>query len=60
MKIYNYFNNMARENISHVFRLKKVDKTRNDFLEEINQNESISKKHQKVCTILNNTEDFLI
>ena len=51
---------MARGNISHVFRLKKVDKTRNYFLEGINQNESISKKHKKVCTILNNIEDFLI
>ena len=51
---------MARENISHEFRLKKIDKTRNCFLEEINQNELISKKHKKVCTILNNIEDFLI
>ena len=30
------------------------------FLEEIKQNELMSKKHKKVCTILNYIEHFLI
>ena len=34
---------MAEENISHEFRLKNIDETRN-FLEEIKQNELMSKK----------------
>ena len=37
MKIYNYFQNMAAENISLGFRLKNVDETRNYLIEEINQ-----------------------
>ena len=44
---------MVEENIIREFRLKHADKTRNYFLEEINQNELMSKKHQKICTILN-------
>ena len=42
---------MAEENVSHEFRLKNIDETRNYFLEEINQNEQnelMSKKHKKV------------
>ena len=34
---------MAEENISQQFRL------RNSFLEEIEENELMSKKHEKVC-----------
>ena len=34
--------------MSQKFRLKHVDEKRNYFLEEINQNELISRKHQKV------------
>ena len=30
-----------------------MNETRNNFIEEINQNESMNKKHQKVCTVLN-------
>ena len=48
MKIYNYFKNMAEENISQEFRLKNIDETRNYLIEEINQNELTSKKHKKV------------
>ena len=43
---------MKEENISQEFRLKKTDKTRNNFLEEIEQSELISKKHKKVGTTL--------
>ena len=36
---------MSEENISHKFRLKHIDKTRNYFIEEINQNELRSNEH---------------
>ena len=36
---------MLEENINQEFRLKKIDKIRNCFIEEINQNELMSKKH---------------
>ena len=38
---------MVEKNISQEFRLKNIDETRNYFLEEINQNELLSKKAQK-------------
>ena len=38
----------------------KKDETKNYFLEEIKQNELISKKHKKNCTRLNFIERFLI
>ena len=44
---------MFEENISQEFRLKNVNETRNYFLEEIEQNQLMSKKHKKVCTTLN-------
>ena len=47
---------MAEENISQEFRLKNINETRNDFLEEIEQNELMSKKYKKVCTTLNYIE----
>ena len=51
---------MAAENISEELRLKNADETKNYLIEEINRNESISKKHQKVCWTLNYFEHFLI
>ena len=51
---------MVEENISKEFRLKNIDKTRNYFLEEIEQNELMSKKHIKVCATLYYIEHFLI
>ena len=42
------------------FRLKKIDETRNYFLEEIKQNKLMSKKQKTVCTTLNYIEHFLI
>ena len=60
MKIYNYFKNITEENISQEFRLKNIDETRNDLIEEANQNELMGKKHKNVFTTLNYIEHFLI
>ena len=54
MKIYNYFKIMVKENVSQQFRLKNIDETRNYFLEEIEQNELMSRKVDLVKFI----EDF--
>ena len=51
----NYFKNMTQE-----FILNKIHETRNYFLEEIEQNELMSKKHEKVCTTLNYIEHLLM
>ena len=51
---------MAEENIIQEFRLKHIDKTRNHLIEEINQNELMSKKHTKVFTTLSYIEHFFI
>ena len=40
---------MTEENISQEFKSKKVDKTRNYFIQEIKENELISKMHKKMC-----------
>ena len=40
---------MVEENIIQEIRLKNIDKTRNYFLEEIEQNELMSKKHRRIC-----------
>ena len=50
---------MTEEDISQEFRLKNIEKTRNYFIKEINQNELMSKKNKKVCTTLNYIERFL-
>ena len=41
-------------------RLKNIDKTRNYFTEQINQNRIISKEHRKVYKTLNDIEHLLI
>ena len=46
--------------MSQEFRLKNIDDTRNYFLEQIGQNELMSRKHKKVCTTLNYIEHFFI
>ena len=51
---------MVEENVSQEFRLKNIDETRNYFLEEIEHNKLMSRKHKKVCTTLNFIEHFLI
>ena len=50
---------MVKENMSQELRLKNIDETRNYFLEEIKQNELMSRKHKKVCTTLKYTEQCL-
>ena len=49
---------MAEESMSQEFRLKNIDETRNYLIEEIKQNELMSKKHKKVCTTLNYIDYF--
>ena len=51
---------MVEDNISQEFRLKNIDEIKKNFLEEIEQNALMSKKHKKVCTTLNCYEHFLI
>ena len=51
---------MSEENISQEFRLKNIDATRNYLIEEINQNELMSKKHKKISRVLNYIEHLLI
>ena len=57
----NYFKekNMIKENISQDFRSKNIDKTRNYFIEDIKQNDLMSKSHKNVCTALNHREHLL-
>ena len=42
--------NIIEENISQEFTLHISYGTRNYFVEEINQNDLMSKRHKKVCT----------
>ena len=51
---------MVEENISHELRLKTIDETKNYFLEEMEQNEVISRKYKKVCATMNYIEHLLI
>ena len=51
---------MHKENISQKFMLKNIDRTRNYFVVEIQQNELMSNWHKKDCTTLNYIEHFLI
>ena len=44
---------IPKENLNENFRLKKIDKIRNYLIEKINRNELMSKKHKKVCRVLN-------
>ena len=56
----NLFSPKVKESLSREFKLKTVDETRNYLLEEIEQNELMSRKHKKMCTNLNYIEHFLI
>ena len=51
---------MEEENITQEFRLKKIEETRNYFIEDMNWNELMSKNHEKVCATLNHQQHFLI
>ena len=50
---------MAEDKIGQELRFKNIDETRNYFLEEIKQNELMSKKHKKICTTLSYIEFIL-
>ena len=56
---YNYFQNIADENVSQEFRLKNIDETWHYLIEEVNRNELMSKKHKKVGTTLIYWRHFL-
>ena len=51
---------MIEENISQEFRLRKIDDWRNYLIEEMNQNELMSKKHEKFCRALNYMDNSLL
>ena len=51
---------MYEENINQEFRLKNMYETRNYLIEEINQNELMSRKDKKVYRVLNYIEPILI
>ena len=50
--------NLSRKSLFST--LKNKDETKNHFLEEIEQNKSMIRKHKKVCTTLNYVEHFFI
>ena len=51
---------MPEENMNQRFRLKTIDEIRNYLIEEINRIELMSKKHKKVCRVLNYIDHLLI
>ena len=51
---------MCKENVSQKFRLRNMDRTRNYFLEEIEQNEFMRTKHKEVCAASYYIEHFLM
>ena len=53
---YKYSKANMPEEASLQFRLRKVDKTRNYLLEQINNNDLISQKYKKTCKFLNYVE----
>ena len=53
-KIYNHVWRKHNQEL----RLKKIDEVRNYFIEEMNQNELMSKNHKKVCRILNYLKNY--
>ena len=51
---------MFNENIGREFRVKNIYEARNYFVDKIEQNEFMIKKHKKVFTTLNYIEYFPI
>ena len=49
-----------KENMSQESRLKNIDETRNYFLDEIERNKLVNRKHKNICTTINYTEHVLI
>ena len=52
--------NMAKENVSLDFSMKKINETRNYVLDEIKHYDLMSEKHKKVWRTLNYIEHFFI
>ena len=50
---------MSEEDICQEFKMKCINGTRKYLIEEINQNELMSKKHRKVYRVLNYIEHLL-
>ena len=50
---------MPKKNMNQEFRLIKIDEIRNYLIEEINQNELMSKKQKEVCRVLNYYDHLL-
>ena len=46
--------------MAYEFRLKIINQARNYFIEEIKQNESMSKKHKEVCKVLSYIKHLFI
>ena len=55
----NLLKKVGEENISQEFRLKNINGARNYLVEEIDQNELMSKRYNYVCTALNYIEHLL-
>ena len=51
---------MTEENISQEFRLKNINETKNYLIEEINQNELMSKENKTFYRVFNYIEHLLI
>ena len=51
---------MSEKNINQDSSMEKIEKIRNYLIKEINQNELMSKKHKKVCRVLNYIDHLLI
>ena len=51
---------MTAENVTQEVRLTNIDEIKKLFIEEINQNVLMSKKHKNVCKVLNYIKHLLI
>ena len=50
---------MPEENMNQEFRLKKIDESINQLIEETNRNKLRNKKHKKFCSVFNYIEHLL-
>ena len=60
LKYWKYLINNTEEYQKTYNHVWNIDEVRNYLIEEIKQNELMSKKYKKVCTTLNYIEHFLI
>ena len=47
-------------NLSQKLKSENIEKPRNHFIKEIDQNGLMSQRHKEICTILNYIEHFLV